>query len=208
MRTRAVLIGLVAALAGCAAPAPSRPRPVSLSRPTRAAVMPFAVDVDGSGPSAVPADLGTTVARDLAGRLGDAGVPVVDPDRVLAAAPAVGSGDPAAMRLARKLGASVVVTGVVTRYQEREGTAWSVRAPASVAYQATLLRADDGAVLSVDKLDYTQHSLSENLLELPRFVRGGARWLTRTEILDGALTATAERFARALAGGTAGAAAR
>jgi hypothetical protein len=209
MMARTVLLGLLAAFAGCAPSAPPRPRRVALARPPRVAVLSFAVraETEPEGPGAIPAGLGVTLARELSNRLGEAGLPVIDPDRVFAAMPLPATGDVGpgpATRVARRLGASLVVLGVVTRYHEREGTAWAVRSPASVAYQATLLRADDGAVLSFDRFDYTQRSLSENLLDLPRFVRGGGRWLTCQEILDGALAATAERFARTLAGGAPG----
>jgi hypothetical protein len=173
------------------------------------AVLAFAAraEAEPGGVGAIPAELGTALARELSRLLGEAGLPVVDPDRVFAATPPPGTSDVGpgpATRVARRLGASLVVLGVVTRYHEREGTAWAVRNPASVAYQATLVRADDGAVLSLDRFDYTQRSLSENLLDLPRFVRGGGRWLTCQEILDGALAATAERFARSLASGASG----
>jgi hypothetical protein len=209
MKARTVLLGLLAAITGCAPSAPPRPRPVALAQPPRVAVLAFAAraEAEPGGVGAIPAELGTALARELSRLLGEAGLPVVDPDRVFAATPPPGTSDVGpgqATRVARRLGASLVVLGVVTRYHEREGTAWAVRNPASVAYQATLVRADDGAVLSLDRFDYTQRSLSENLLDLPRFVRGGGRWLTCQEILDGALAATAERFARSLASGASG----
>ena len=48
------------------------------------------------------------------------------------------------------------------------------------------------------RLDYTQQALSENLLDLPRFLKGGGRWVTREEILDGGLEETAQKLAKTL----------
>jgi hypothetical protein len=102
-------------------------------------------------------------------------------------------------RVATRVGAPFAVLGIVTRYEEREGNAWAVERPASVGYEVALIRAADGAVLRLDRFDYTQRALSENLLDLPRFLEGGGRWLTREDIRDGALRKTAERFAAAAA---------
>ncbi len=69
---------------------------------------------------------------------------------------------------------------------------------APVAYEAAVVHAPDGALLAVDRFEYAQQALTENLLQLPRFVESGGRWLTREELLDQALARTAERLARAL----------
>jgi hypothetical protein len=36
------------------------------------------------------------------------------------------------------------------------------------------------------------------VLELPRFLQGGGRWVTREEMLDGALGESSRQFARAI----------
>jgi len=108
--------------------------------------------------------------------------------------------DPAfAVRLAGKLGARFVVLGALVRFRQREGSALGVTSPASVAYQVALVRAADQAILGTDRFDYTQQSLSENLLDLPRFLKAGGRWMSREEILEGALEETAHRLAADLA---------
>ena len=131
--------------------------------------------------------------------LAASGIAVIDPDRVLGVWSLADTGTydvRVAARVADKVGANVAVFGTLWRYREREGTAWAVRTPAAVAYEATLVHAPDGALLAVDRFEYAQQALSENLLQLPRFVEGGGRWLTRQELLDQALARTAERFAR------------
>jgi len=102
------------------------------------------------------------------------------------------------VRVATKAGSTVAVVGAITRYVEREGSALGVRTPASVAYQAALVRAPDGAIVALDRFDYTQQPLTSNLLDLPRFLRARGRWVTREELLEGALGETAEKFASAL----------
>src|SRR5437879_3485203 len=192
-------------LAACPRQAP--PRPVAaLARPARVAVVPFRTvsspaSQAGAGSEPVPPDAGILAARMLGVHLVAAGIAVIDPDRVLGVWSLADTGtydERVAARVADKVGANVAVFGTLWRYREREGTAWAVRTPAAVAYEATLVHAPDGALLAVDRFEYAQQALSENLLQLPRFVEGGGRWLTRQELLDQALARTAERYARTL----------
>ncbi len=157
--------------------------------------------VPGADPAAVLDDAGTQAARALSVRVIGVGVPVVSSERVLAATPPPGAAVYDARlgaRVARQAGANLAVVGAIARYVEREGSAIGVRTPASVAYQAALVRASDGALVAFDRFDYTQQPLTSNLLDLPRFLRAGGRWLTREELLEGALGESAEKFANAL----------
>jgi len=95
-------------------------------------------------------------------------------------------------------GAPLALIGQERLEGQREGSALGVTSPASVAYQVALVRASDQAILGTDRFDYTQQSLSENLLDLPRFLKAGGRWMTREEILQGALEETAHKLATAL----------
>ena len=204
IRQLAVATALVA-LAACPRLGPPRPV-VALAGPARVAVVPFRTgsppgSEGGAGTEAVPGDAGPAAARMLAAHLAEAGMAVVDPDRVLGAWALADTGAydaPRAARVAEKVGANLAVLGTLSRYRERQGTAWAVESPAAVAYEAALVHAPDGTLLAVDRFEYVQQALSENLLQLPRFVEGGGRWLTREELLDQALTRTAERLVRAL----------
>jgi hypothetical protein len=201
-------------LAGCALRPPARaPAPAG-----RVAVLPFhtggTLTPDGAfaaGPDAEPGpgDHGASAARLLTERLAAAGVPVADPARVLGAATLAGADDPRqAARVAQRLGADFAVLGTIVRYREREGSALAVRSPASVAYQLAVVRAADRSVLVTDRFDHTQQPLSENLLDLPMFLRGGGRWMTREEMLGAALAESAEKIAAALRAGPRAAAGR
>jgi hypothetical protein len=53
-----------------------------------------------------------------------------------------------------------------------------VQSPASAAFDAHLVTVADKKVIWSGRFDETQHSLSENVLKISSFLRGGARWVT------------------------------
>lgn len=71
-----------------------------------------------------------------------------------------------------------VLTGVITRYNDRQGNALLVDQPASVAYEAFLISAHDGEILWRARFDETQKPLLDNLLLAERFFKGGGGWQT------------------------------
>ena len=80
--------------------------------------------------------------------------------------------------------ADAVLAGYVYRWKEREGQDYAVRTPASVAYDLYLIHPEDGRVLWKGQFDMTQRSLSENLLEMDTFLRGGGKWMTASQLAD------------------------
>ncbi len=83
-----------------------------------------------------------------------------------------------AVQIGQQLGLEAVVIGGVYRYEQRQGSALGVQSPASAAFDAHLIRVADKKVLWSGRFDETQHSLSENLLKIGSFVKGGAQWVT------------------------------
>lgn len=71
-----------------------------------------------------------------------------------------------------------VLTGVITRYDDRQGNALLVDHPASVAYEAFLISTLDGEILWRVRFDETQQPLLDNLLLAERFFKGGGSWQT------------------------------
>jgi hypothetical protein len=201
-----------AAVAACASGTRNPDPAPSVSGRALVAVLPFRTGggLDERGtfalgpePGAVPESAGEQAARVLSVRLAAAGIPTLDVERVLAATPPPGAALYDARlgaRIARKLGANLAVIGAVMRYVEREGSALGVTTPASIAYQAVLVRASDAALVVFDRFDYTQQPLTANLLDLPTFVRAGGRWMTGQEMLEGALGETAQKLAKSLHG--------
>lgn len=213
---RSSLLLLLLGLAACtprAATAPTARTPLPAG--TSVAVLPFRaggqLDMDaafaareggaaeGTAVSDVPDDLGDQIARMLSDDLQAVGVPVMDVNAVRTATPVAGASrydSGLAARVGRTVGARMAVLGAVTRYEQRVGTAWGVTTPATVWYQAVLIQATDGSVIARDRFEYTQQPLTANVLDLPRFLQGGGRWMTREELLQGALKETAEKFVK------------
>jgi hypothetical protein len=87
-----------------------------------------------------------------------------------------------------------VLTGVIIRYEDRNGHALSVDRPASVAYEAYLIGARDGAMLWRARFDETQKPLLDNLLLVGRFLRGGGVWQTSDTLTRIGLERVLETF--------------
>ena len=82
----------------------------------------------------------------------------------------------------QKVGADMVLAGYLYRWRERQGEAYGVTQAASVAFSVNLISVRDGRVLWAAKFDRTQHSLSENLLDVRMFFKGKGRWMTAREL--------------------------
>lgn len=82
----------------------------------------------------------------------------------------------------KSFGADAVLIGQVYRWQERVGTDYGVERPASVAFDLSLVRPSDGAILWRGNYDKTQKSLFENLFDLNTYVKSGGQWLTAREL--------------------------
>ncbi|MFH2013277.1 MAG: hypothetical protein ABIJ37_11375 [Pseudomonadota bacterium] len=89
-----------------------------------------------------------------------------------------------AIQIGKELNADAVLVGYVYRYQEREGYAYSVRKPASVAFEVHLISLIDNKGIWEGYFDETQKSLSENVLKLVDFIKTGGKWLTADELAE------------------------
>ena len=81
-----------------------------------------------------------------------------------------------------KTGAGAVLTGVVTRYEEREGGPLGVRKPASIGFEVNLVSTTDGTLLWSGQYAETQKSLVEDLGMFFTFLKRKGRWLTAEEL--------------------------
>lgn len=73
------------------------------------------------------------------------------------------------------------------RYNERVGDRYSVKDPASLAFEFKLINSDDGKVTCSGSYDETQQSLTENIFNFPRAFKRGFKWLTVKEIANEAV---------------------
>jgi len=94
----------------------------------------------------------------------------------------------------RELGADGIVVGYVYRFRERQGESYSVKQPASVAFEIHLLRVEDGVVVWRGAFDRTQSSLMEDLLQVLSFYREKGRWVTAEELAEEGLEEVLKTF--------------
>jgi hypothetical protein len=87
-------------------------------------------------------------------------------------------------QIGRAFSADAVLVGYLYRWNERVGSDLAADRPASVAFDLSLIRPEDGVILWRGKFDKTQRSLSENLLEWDTFVRGQGRWMTAEKLAE------------------------
>jgi hypothetical protein len=84
--------------------------------------------------------------------------------------------------MGRIFGADAVLVGQIYRWQNRVGADYGIEKPASVAFDLSLVRPSDGAILWRGNYDKTQRSLFENLFDLNTYIKSGGRWLTAREL--------------------------
>lgn len=96
----------------------------------------------------------------------------------------------------RELGAEAVLGGIVYRYRERVGTAYSISRAASIGFDLHLVRTADGAVIWSAHFDETQKTLTENVFNIFRFFRRGVRWLSVDQFAAQAVPEALAEFPR------------
>ncbi len=94
--------------------------------------------------------------------------------------------------IGKRLGVDAVLYGKVFRFREREGTAFSVVEPASVAFALILVKVPEGKVIWRGWFDETQKPLSENILKIKLY--GKIRWLTAEELAERGLKQVLAKF--------------
>jgi len=93
-----------------------------------------------------------------------------------------------AREVGRQLQYDAVLITTIERYQDRNGTEYSVKEPASVAFSLQLLAVESGEVIWSSDFDQTQKPLLENILPKTRSTGSGFRWLTAEELASAGLT--------------------
>lgn len=84
-----------------------------------------------------------------------------------------------------KTGADAVLTGIVTRYEEREGGPAGVKKPASAGFEVNLVSTEDGVILWRGVYAETQKTLLEDVSMLPDFIKRRGKWLSVEELARG-----------------------
>lgn len=84
--------------------------------------------------------------------------------------------------IGEKTGSEAILTGIVTRYEDREGGPVGVRKPASIGFEANLISTVDGTILWSGRYAETQKSLVEDLSMFFTFLRRRGKWLSAEEL--------------------------
>lgn len=92
----------------------------------------------------------------------------------------------------QQAGASKVIMGVVSRYDERSGAWYASREPAVVSFSLALVDVTSGSVTRKLRFNRRQAPLTTNLLALPLWWEEGFRWWAREEVADRALAEAAQ----------------
>ena len=82
----------------------------------------------------------------------------------------------------KTFGADAVLIGQVYRWRDRVGADFGVEKPASVAFDLSLVRPSDGAILWRGNFDKTQRALFENLFDYETYIKSKGLWLTAEKL--------------------------
>jgi hypothetical protein len=96
-------------------------------------------------------------------------------------------------KIGKAFNAHVVLAGHLYRWQERDGTEYSVKQPASVAFDLYLIESKTGDILWKGSFDKTQKSLMENLLDFSFFWKGKGKWMTASQLAELGLSEMIDR---------------
>jgi len=99
-----------------------------------------------------------------------------------------------AVQVGKGLNVDGVLIGFVFRYQDRQGNAYSIKRPASVAFEVHLISVKESRSIWKGTFVETQKSLSENVLKLPSFIKRGSRWLTADELAEHGVDEVLKKF--------------
>lgn len=128
--------------------------------------------------TAVTAQIYGVLANDPRWRL----VPDLEVDDVMREVPIGGTLESRAQVLGKATKADAVVCGHVSRFQERLGSEYGARYPASVSFDLELVEVSTGHVLWRGSFDQTQRDLSSNLLDFWMFWQAGPHWFSAAEL--------------------------
>ena len=87
-----------------------------------------------------------------------------------------------AIAVGKRLGIDAVLRGEVLAFDERVGTEVGAKTPAHVGFAVEVDRISSGERVWQAAYDETQQALSDNFLNLPGFVRSGAKWVRAGEL--------------------------
>ncbi len=98
------------------------------------------------------------------------------------------------IEIGRALEADAIMVGKVYRFIERDGTQYSAKSAASVAFDIVLIRVIDGSRVWNGHFTETQRSLFEDLFQFKKFFKRKGKWITAEEMALTGLSELLETF--------------
>ncbi len=84
--------------------------------------------------------------------------------------------------VASQMNSDAVLIITVERFRERDGTQYSVEAPASVSFEYKLLKSDGPQILCNGVFEETQVPLTDNIFTLKKAKKRGFKWITAEDL--------------------------
>ena len=109
----------------------------------------------------------------------------------------------AVLQLARNLNADAVLIGNISEYSERQGGEFGAESPASVVFEVQLLDAANGEVIWEAYFNETQRTLLENVVEVRKFIKRRAKWISADELAREGVTEIVDKLDKFLKGNAA-----
>jgi hypothetical protein len=99
-----------------------------------------------------------------------------------------------AVAAGKSLGVDAVMIGVISEYNERQGSSIGVESPAGVKFSVEVLDTKSARLLWQYYFTETQKPLLQNVFEINKFFKRGGKWITADELAKEGARKTADQF--------------
>jgi curli biogenesis system outer membrane secretion channel CsgG len=99
-----------------------------------------------------------------------------------------------AVNAGKILGVDAVMIGVISDYNERQGSGFGVESPAGVKFSVEVLDTKSARLIWQYYFTETQQPLLQNVFEINKFLKRGGRWITADELAKEGARKTADQF--------------
>lgn len=103
-----------------------------------------------------------------------------------------------ALNTGKRLGVDAVMIGTISEFTERQGSAYGVESPAAVTFSVEVLDTRNGNTIWENFFKEEQKPLLENVYEIGKFIKRGAKWITADELAKEGARKTAAEFSQFL----------
>lgn len=98
------------------------------------------------------------------------------------------------VRVGKCFPADFVIVPHIFEWKERLGGEWGVEAPAGVVFDLYLIDVKSASLVQRFHFEEQQKSLTENILDAPKFFSRGAKWVSAEQLAAGGVTQALTEF--------------